>query len=118
MILRLKSLLNRWRDVNDTAFLTDGDFGDPGFSHDQIRRFVQRPGEISDRISAMGAIFGLSEGELRRDHAAWTQLAETCCTCSDSTACRLIVETGQPATPTDATVCANRRNFTARLDKG
>lgn len=109
--MRLRTLIERWRDAKSIDALSDVDLSDLGFSREQLQRFMQMPPDVPDRVVAMGAIFGLSEGELRRDHAEWAELLETCGTCPDRASCKLVLNKGDLANPRDAAFCPNRRTF-------
>jgi len=111
MFDRLKSLLKRWRDTADVESLTERDLSDLGVTRDQVRRFVRMPPDVPNRVVAMGAIYGLSEGELRRNHQTWTDLLEICATCPDRGACRHVLAKAALANPRDAAFCPNRDNF-------
>ncbi len=117
MIERIRNLLTRWRDITDIEALSEQELDDLGLTRDQLRHFAQMPADVPDRVSAMGAIFGLSEGELRRDHAAWNELLETCGDCPDRAACRRVLEKGGLANPRDTGFCPNRHSFISHWAK-
>lgn len=112
MFNRLRPLLNRQRSNAEIAALSDHDLSDLGLNRDQLRRFARMPADVPDRVIAMGAVFGLSEGALRHHHDTWTDLLDLCSTCPDRGACALVLAKGLLANPRDAAFCPNRRSFT------
>lgn len=111
MINRLRTLFERWRDAVTLDALTDRDLADLGFSREQVIRFAQMPADVPDRVVAMGAIFGLTEAELRRNRSAWTDLLETCDCCNNRSACRVALAKGDPSNLNAALFCPNRQAF-------
>jgi hypothetical protein len=113
MFDRIKALLQRWQEVKEIEALTDRDLDDLGMSRDQIRAFAAMPRDVADRVSAMGAIFGIPAAELRRDHAQWLDLLETCGHCGDRGACAVALAQGDLTHPRDCGFCPNRAAFAA-----
>ncbi|MFN4154856.1 MAG: DUF1127 domain-containing protein [Paracoccaceae bacterium] len=112
MSIALKTLLVRQRASAEVSALSDRDLTDLGLSRDQLRRFARMPADVPDRVIAMGAVFGLSEGALRRNHGTWSDLLDVCSSCPDRGACCLVLAKGNLANPRDAAFCPNRRSFT------
>lgn len=111
MFDRIRLLIDRLHEVQEVASLTDRDLADLGMSRDQIMAFLRMPRDIGDRVTAMGAIFGLGEGDLKRDHALWVALLDTCGHCSDRAACARLLGSAGPAGPEAAGFCANTGSF-------
>jgi Family of unknown function (DUF6455)/Domain of unknown function (DUF1127) len=111
MLDRIRALIARLRDVQEVNALSDRDLDDLGVSREQIVGFLRMPRDISERVTAMGQIFGLSEDELKRDHPQWIDLLSTCGHCSDRSACTKVLDKGSKADPADATFCGNRSVF-------
>lgn len=111
MFDRIRALISRLHDVQEVNALSDRDLGDLGMTRDQVLAFVRMPRDITTRVSAMGAIFGLSETELKRDHALWVEILSICGHCGDRGACTKLLAKGEQAQPGEATFCGNRETF-------
>ncbi|WP_158569352.1 DUF1127 domain-containing protein [Pseudotabrizicola alkalilacus] len=111
MTFPFRTLFNRQHRRAEVDALTDRDLSDLGLSRDQLRHFAQMPADVPERVVAMGAVFGLSEGALRRHHGTWSELLDVCSTCPDRGACALVLAKAQLANPRDAAFCPNRHNF-------
>jgi hypothetical protein len=111
MFDRIKTLVDRWRDANEVASLTDRDLADLGMTRDQVEAFVRMPQDVPDRVTAMAAIFGLSEDQIKADHDGYTDLLYTCGQCKDRAACRQVLDRAATARPTDAPFCLNKTAF-------
>ena len=110
MFERIRSLLDRLHEVQEVNALSDRDLDDLGMSREQVLDFVRMPRDITERVNAMGAIFGVSEADLKRDHAQWVDILSTCGHCTSRSACShaLADAATQPA---DCTFCGNRAVF-------
>lgn len=117
MFNRVKALLHRWSEIKEVSALTDRDLSDLGLSRAQVLAFVQMPSDISDRVAAMGAIFGIPEADLKRDHALWVDLLETCGPCTNRAACSSVLAKGDQSHPADCGFCLNRASFAAMAPK-
>ena len=111
MFDRIRRLIDRLHEVQEVASLTYRDLADLGMSRDQVLAFLHTPRDIGERVTAMGAIFGLAEAELKRDHALWVALLDTCGHCTDRAACARLPGGAGPAAPAEAGFCANRDTF-------
>ena len=111
MFDRIKTLVDRWRDLNEVASLTDRDLADLGMTRAQVEAFVQMPQDVPDRVAAMAQIFGLTEDQIKADHHAYTDLLYTCGHCKDRAACRQVLNRGALARPEDANFCGNKTAF-------
>ncbi len=114
MFERIKTLIERWNEVREVNALTDRDLDDLGMSRAQVEAFVRMPYDVPDRVVAMAHIFGLSEEEVKADHAEWLELLETCGTCQDRGACKLVLERGDLSRPHECTFCLNAHQFEAK----
>jgi len=114
MFDRIKSLIDRWNEVREVNALTDRDLSDLGMSRGQVEAFVRMPHDVPDRVLAMAEIFGLSETEVKANHAEWLELLETCGTCHDRGACKLVLERGELSRPSDCAFCLNAHTFDAK----
>ncbi len=114
MFERIKTLIDRWNEVREVSALTDRDLDDLGMSRAQVEAFVRMPHDVPDRVIAMARIFGLSEAEVKADHAAWLELLETCGTCRDRGACKLALERGDLSQPHECSFCLNTHAFEAK----
>lgn len=112
MFDRIRSLIDRLHEVQEVNALSDRDLGDLGMSREQVLAFLKMPRDINDRVAAMGRIFGLSEAALKRDHALWVELLDTCGHCADRSSCAQLLAKGVGASPSEATFCGNRHAFT------
>ena len=114
MFDRIKSLIDRWNEVREVSALTDRDLSDLGMSRGQVEAFVRMPHDVPDRVLAMAAIFGLSETEVKANHGEWLELLETCGTCHDRGACKLVLERGELTRPSECAFCLNAHAFDAK----
>jgi hypothetical protein len=112
MFDRIKALLARWHEVKEIEALTERDLDDLGMSRDQVRAFLTMPRDLADRVAAMGAIFGIPEVELKRDHGLWLDLLDTCGHCCDRGACAVALSQGDVTHPRDCGFCPNHASFT------
>lgn len=110
MFDRIRTLLHRLSEVKEVNALSDRDLSDLGLSRDQVMQFLHMPADITERATAMGAIFGVPEADLKRDHAQWIDLLTTCGQCADRKACSALLDSDQPQ-PADCGFCGNRRSF-------
>jgi Family of unknown function (DUF6455) len=111
MFDRIRSLIQRLHEVTEADALTDRDLSDLGISRDQLVDFLRMPQDITERVTAMGAIFGLPESELKRNYPQWIDLLSTCGHCTDRGACRRVLDKGVVARPDEASFCGNRAAF-------
>jgi hypothetical protein len=111
MFDRIRSLIHRLHEVQEVNALSDRDLDDLGMSRDQVLAFLRMPSDINERVTAMAAIFGLSETELKRDHGLWVELLSTCGHCTDRSACAKLLALGDQARASEADFCANRGAF-------
>ncbi|HEY6918642.1 MAG TPA: DUF1127 domain-containing protein [Tabrizicola sp.] len=111
MFERIRALMDRLHEVQEVNALSDRDLDDLGMSREQVLGFVRMPRDISDRVTAMGRIFGVAESELKRDHAQWVDLLTVCGRCADRAACGHVLAKGAAAQPSEAQFCGNRRSF-------
>ena len=111
MFDRIRALLQHLHNVQEVNAMTDRDLDDLGMSRDQVLAFLRMPHDVSERVAAMGAIFGIPETVLKRDHAEWVELLTVCGHCADRAACSKVLARADFATPADAGFCGNRRTF-------
>jgi hypothetical protein len=111
MFDRIRALVQRLHEVQEVNALSDRDLDDLGMSREQVLDFLHMPRDIDQRVTAMGAIFGLSETELKRDHGLWVEILSTCGHCADRGACAKFLARGHEAQPDEATFCGNRGAF-------
>lgn len=114
MFDRVKALIARWQELKEIDALTDRDLDDLGMSREQVRAFARMPHDVPDRVLAMARIFGLSEAEVKADHARWLELLETCGHCGDRGACTLVLERGELTRPQECGFCLNAGSFAAQ----
>lgn len=111
MFDRIRALLHRLHDHAEVESLSDRDLSDLGMSRDQLHAFLRMPQDIAERVTAMGAIFGVSEAELKRDHAQWVDLLSVCGHCADRGACSKVLVRGPAAVPASSRFCGNTATF-------
>jgi hypothetical protein len=111
MFDRIRALIDRLHQVQEVNALSDRDLDDLGMSRDQVLAFLRMPRDITERVTAMGKIFGLSETELKRDHGLWVEILSTCGHCADRGACAKLLAKEGAAQPGEATFCGNRGAF-------
>jgi hypothetical protein len=111
MFDRIKALMHRWQDLKEVSQLSDRDLDDLGMTRGQVEAFVRMPHDVPDRVLAMAEIFGLSEDQVKADHAAYTDLLYTCGQCKERGACRLVLDRGDLSRPSDAEFCLNKSTF-------
>jgi hypothetical protein len=111
MFHRIRALLHRLHEVQEVNAMTDRDLADLGMTRAQVLDFLAMPTDIDQRVTAMGAIFGIPEADLRRDHGQWVDLLSTCGHCADRGACARVLALGDMANPGQAPFCGNRETF-------
>lgn len=114
MFDRIKTLIQRLQEAQEVDALTDRDLLDLGVSRDQLVDFLRMPTDVSDRVTAMGAIFGVPEADLKRDHAQWIDLLHVCGHCADRGACAKVLARGTNVDPASIDFCGNREALRAR----
>lgn len=114
MFDRIKALVQRWNEVREVSALTDRDLSDLGMSRAQVEAFVRMPQDVPDRVVAMAQIFGLSEADIKANHAEWLDLLETCGSCHDRDACAVVLDRADLSHPCDCGFCLNADCFTAK----
>lgn len=112
MFDRIRSLVHRLHDEQQINALTELDLNDLGLSRDQLLDFLRMPQDITERVTAMAAIFGVSEADLKRNYPQWIDLLTTCGHCADRRSCRKVLDKADDARPEEATFCLNRTVFT------
>ena len=113
MFDRIRHLIDRLHEVQEVKALSDRDLDDLGMSREQVLGFLRMPRDISERVTAMGRIFGVPEVELKRDHVQWVELLTVCGHCADRAACARVLAKGEAAQPSEAHFCGNRGSFGA-----
>lgn len=113
MLERIRTLINHLSKVKEINTLTDRDLDDLGMSRSQLLDFLAMPHDISDRVTAMAAIFGVPEEELKRNHAEWIDLLTTCGQCHERTACAQALAHPDETTPASCSFCGNHAAFEA-----
>jgi hypothetical protein len=113
MFDRIRSLIDRLHEAQEVDALSNRDLDDLGMSREQVLGFLRMPHDISERVTAMGQIFGLSEVELKRDHAQWVDLLTVCGHCTSRGACGRLLAKGADAQPVEAGFCGNGSTFAA-----
>ena len=111
MFERLRAMLHHHAEAAEIDALTDRDLDDLGMTRDQLRAFLRMPKDIGQRVTAMAAIFGVSEVELKRDHSQWLDLLTVCGHCADRAACASELAKGEAAHAADCGFCGNRESF-------
>jgi hypothetical protein len=111
MFERIRALIDRLHEVQEVNALSDRDLDDLGMSREQVLGFLKMPRDISERVTAMGKIFGVSELELKRDHAQWVDLLTVCGHCADRASCAKMLAKGAAAQASEAGFCCNRGSF-------
>lgn len=111
MIEALKAMIERHREAKAVEALTERDLADLGMTRSQVLHFMQMPPDTPDRVLAMARVFGLSEGEMKRNHSEWLDAVEVCAACQDRGACALVLSKGDLANPRDAAFCPNHQTF-------
>lgn len=114
MFDRIKTLVQRWNEVREVDALSDRDLSDLGISRAQVEAFVRMPQDVPDRVLAMAGIFGLSEAEVKANHAEWLDLLETCGSCHERSRCSTVLERGDLSRPCDCGFCLNAECFSAK----
>ncbi|WP_431300814.1 DUF6455 family protein [Tabrizicola sp. BL-A-41-H6] len=109
MFDRIRALLAHLNDVSEVNALTDRDLSDLGMNRDQVLAFLNMPQDVTERVTAMGAIFGIPEAALKRDHAQWVDLLTTCGQCADRGRCAAHLARGKDKA--GATFCPNVPTF-------
>jgi hypothetical protein len=111
MFDRFRWLLQRIADIHKVEAMTDRDLDDLDLTRAQLHDFLRMPKDISQRATAMGAVFGLPEAELRRDHDTSVDLLSTCGPCAERGEWARVLALGDLAHPDQADFCDNRFAF-------
>lgn len=111
MFKAFKAAMDRYQEARALDALTERDLADLGVSREQLAHFIRMPEDTPDRVLAMAHVFGLSSGEVKRDHGEWLDLVEVCAECPDRVACGHLLDKGDLANPRDATFCPNHKTF-------
>ena len=111
MLDRVRALIDRLHQVREVNSFSDRDLDDLGMSREQVLGFLRMPGDISERVTTMGMIFGVSEVDLKRNHSQWVDLLTVCGHCADRAACGHVLAKGASATPSEVHFCGNRTTF-------
>jgi hypothetical protein len=111
MLDRLRSLVKRLQDIREVAALSDRDVADLGLSRDQVEAFVHLPRDVPERVSAMAAVFGVAERDLRAVHGEYLDILGTCGSCADRVDCGKALAEGRLKTPEDCGFCPNWATF-------
>lgn len=111
MFDRIRTLIHRLHEVTEANALSDRDLHDLGISRDQLLGFLRMPQDITERVTAMAAIFGVPQDDLKRNYPQWIDLLATCGHCADRGACRKVLDKGAAARPEEASFCGNRAVF-------
>lgn len=109
MFARIRALLSHLHDVQEVNTLSERDLSDIGISRDQVLAFLNMPQDVTDRVTAMGAIFGIPEAVLKRDRSQWVELLTTCGQCADRGRCSAVLAEGKDKV--EASFCPNRPTF-------
>lgn len=113
MLERIKAFVGRWRTLQEVGVLTDRDLDDLGMTRGQVEAFARMPHDAPDRMAAMAANFGISEAELKQNHAAYLDLLGTCGTCQDRATCAVVLSKKDLVRPSDCAFCPNAHDFAA-----
>lgn len=111
MLERIRAMLVRWRDLKEVDALSDRDLDDLGMSRSQLEFFARLPHDAPDRMAAMAANFGISDADLKANHAEYLELLGTCGTCHDRATCALVLAKQELARPSDCAFCPNSHSF-------
>lgn len=114
MFERIKALIQHWNEVREVDALSDRELDDLGMTRAQVESFVRMPHDVPDRVLAMAQIFGLSEVDVKANHAEWLELLETCGSCHDRGACKLVLERGELSRPSECSFCLNKDRFAGK----
>lgn len=117
MFTRLRSYMKRQQDMAEINALTERDLNDLALTREQLRTFVSMPVDVSERVQAMAAIFGLSGPQVKRDRGLWLDLQACCGTCNERKNCTEVLERGELSRPRDAGFCPNAADFTQLAEK-
>jgi uncharacterized protein YjiS (DUF1127 family) len=111
MFTRIRALLQRLHEAQEVNALTDRELDELGVSRAQVLDFLRMPQDTTQRVTAMGAIFGIPEAELKRDHTQWVELVSVCGHCADRNACAKVLAKADAADPAQVDFCGNRAAF-------
>ncbi|MBD1204897.1 MAG: DUF1127 domain-containing protein [Rhodobacteraceae bacterium] len=111
MLARIRALIDRWQQLKTLDALTDRDLADLGMTRGQVEAFIRMPPDVPDRVARMASIFGITDSDLKANHAAYLELLGTCAQCRDRGACSLVLARGDVARPSEAAFCPNARLF-------
>lgn len=113
MLARIRALIDRWQQLKTVDALTDRDLADLGMTRAQVEDFIRMPPDVPNRVARMAAIFGISDAELKANHADYLELLGTCGHCRDRGACALVLARAESARPSEAAFCPNAAQYAA-----
>ena len=113
MLSRIRALIDRYQQLKTVEALSDRDLADLGMTRRQVEDFIRMPPDVPDRVARMAAIFGLSEAEVKANHAEYLELLGTCAQCRDRAACALVLAKWEIARPAEATFCPNAGTYSS-----
>lgn len=111
MFERFKALRARLRDLAEVEELRESDLADLGLSRDQMRALVAIPQDVSDRMTAMAAVFGITPAELAADRGDFVDMLCNCNSCKSQGACKRELAKGAAADPANTGFCVNHDSF-------
>lgn len=111
MFDRLRAVLQRMSETAEVNALTDHDLDDLGLSRAQLLAFLRMPRDLSERVTAMGEIFGVPKEDLKRDYAQWIDLLTVCGHCTERGLCASVLDKGSAAHASDCGFCGNKGSF-------
>ena len=111
MFERFKALRERMRDLAEVAELRESDLADLGLTREQMRSLVTIPADVSDRMTAMAAVFGISPEQLTADRSDYVEMLCNCSQCKARSACASELAKGAAADPARTDFCVNHDTF-------
>ncbi|MCF1709180.1 hypothetical protein L0V05_10160 [Tabrizicola sp. J26] len=111
MFERLRMMFDLWRDQREIEALSDREVEDLGVTRDQLRAFARLPMDVPERLTAMAAIFGLSEADLKQNYADYLELLEVCAHCGARRQCAETLDSFATARPEACGFCPNAGTY-------
>ena len=112
MLEGLKTLFATNADLKEIDALSERDLDEIGLARAQLRHITQMPRGVSERMTAMAAIFGVDADDLQEPRSTYADLLETCSHCNERKACATTLANPHAKAETCG-FCPNAETFAA-----
>jgi hypothetical protein len=112
MFERIKKIATLWTEEAEIMALTQRDLDELDVTRDQLLRLARMPANLSDRVAAMAAIFGVNAADLQFPRADYVAILDNCNACHALKHCAHVLA-DPSAKPADCSFCPNAEAFAA-----